>query len=210
MSRARWRARASDRLRRAPWGADLGTCWCAKSTPLNCPGGTLTLCVESMVGLTLRHIFNEDPTKPSAALPHAMTTYTRQYQVNPDHVDVQGIVDGLYYPFYLENCRHCYVRDVLSFDIEKEAANGINMVLAEYTLRFRRSLKKGDSFEVTCRGYQEEGKKTKLYFQQQIILGGTVFTDATFIATCVPASGGRPFIPESITAKILATPSLPT
>ena len=136
-----------------------------------------------------------------------MTTYTRQYQVKPDHIDSQGIVDGLYYPFYLEDCRHHYVRDALNFDINKEAANGINMVLSEYTLKFRKSLKMGDSFEVTCRGYQEEGKRTKLFFHQQIILAGTIYTEATFVATCVPSTGGRPFIPESVVKAISTLPA---
>ena len=125
--------------------------------------------------------------------------YALNYTVDPKHIDWQGIVDGLYYPFYMEDCRHKYARDVLKYDLFQETEGGINMVLAEYTIRFRRSLKKDDTFKVTCRAYQEPGKRTKLFFDQQIVLGDAVCTEAVFTATCVPRDGGRPFIPESIT-----------
>ena len=128
--------------------------------------------------------------------------YSRNYTVDPKHIDWQGIVDGLYYPFYMEDCRHKYVAEFLKYDLEQQTRDGINMVLVEYTIRFRRSLKQGDEFRVTCRGFQEPGKRTKLFFEQKIILGDAICTEAVFTATCVPVAGGRPFIPEFVTRAL--------
>ena len=75
--------------------------------------------------------------------------YSKTYTVKDEHIDVQNIMDGLYYPFYMEYCRHDYIREVLGFDFEEEAKKGVNMVLSKYTLQFVRSLKKGDEFIVT-------------------------------------------------------------
>ncbi|HVK48614.1 MAG TPA: hypothetical protein VM488_12230 [Pseudobacter sp.] len=46
--------------------------------------------------------------------------YSKTYTVKDEHIDVQNIVDGLYYPFYMEWCRHDFVREVLGFDFEEE------------------------------------------------------------------------------------------
>jgi len=56
-------------------------------------------------------------------------TYEIEYTVKPEHIDFQGIMDGLYYTYYLEDCRHKYLNDVLHIDIESEAKNGTNIVL---------------------------------------------------------------------------------
>lgn len=76
--------------------------------------------------------------------------FTKQYTVKEEHIDAQEIMYGLYYPFYMEDCRHDFVNHVLNFNIDDNARNGINIVLSEYTIKFLRSLKKGDQFDVTC------------------------------------------------------------
>ena len=70
--------------------------------------------------------------------------YELSMQVKDEHIDFQGIVDGLYYPFYFEECRHKYVKEAVGVDIQEFAQRGLNLVLAEYHLKFRASLKKGD------------------------------------------------------------------
>src|SRR3954467_13500795 len=85
--------------------------------------------------------------------------YVKEYIVNPEHIDVQGIMDGLYYPFYMEYCRHEFIRDVLGFSLEEEAKKGINMVLSQYTINFVRSLKKDDTFTVTCELFADKTDK---------------------------------------------------
>jgi len=58
--------------------------------------------------------------------------YSKVYTVKEEHIDVQGIMDGLYYPFYMEYCRHDYIREVLGFDFEEQAEKGVYMVLSQY------------------------------------------------------------------------------
>jgi acyl-CoA thioester hydrolase len=76
--------------------------------------------------------------------------FTKTYTVKEEHIDIQGIMDGLYYPFYMEWCRHAFIKEELGFDFEEEARNGVFMVLSGYEIKFLRSLKKGDVFQVTC------------------------------------------------------------
>lgn len=118
--------------------------------------------------------------------------------VNEDHIDFQGIMDGLYYPFYMEECRHKYIKDVLGIDIVEYAKNGLNLVLSEYGLKFKASIKKGDELVVSCDLLISECSKIRFAFIQTITVAGKVMADGTFWGTCVAASGGRPFIPEEI------------
>lgn len=83
--------------------------------------------------------------------------YAKNYTVRDEHIDVQGIMDGLYYPLYQEWCRHAFIHEVLGFDFETEARNGVYMVLSSYTIHFLKSLKKGNEFGVTCSVFRDKG-----------------------------------------------------
>lgn len=126
--------------------------------------------------------------------------YTKKFTVKEEHIDCQDIMDGLYYPHYMEETRHAFVRDILGFDLETEASNGINMILTEYTMKFKKSLIKDDEFEVDCSA--ELISPIKVQFNQKITRDGKLITSASFIATCVKASGGRPFILDEVKEKI--------
>ncbi|SEW51446.1 thioesterase family protein [Chitinophaga arvensicola] len=134
--------------------------------------------------------------------------YTKEYVAKEEHIDVQNIMDGLYYPFYMEYCRHDYIREVLGFDFEEQARNGVHMVLSGYRIQFLRSLKKGDQFTVTCTLYADPAGQPRLHFKQSIILNGKVMTKAVFTGTCVPASGGRPYLPAAMAEKTAGAPVL--
>ncbi|WP_267402982.1 MULTISPECIES: thioesterase family protein [unclassified Chryseobacterium] len=134
--------------------------------------------------------------------------YSKEYTVKDEHIDVQGIMDGLYYPFYMEYCRHAFIDEVLGFNLEEEAHKGNNMVLSEYKINFVRSLKKDDTISVTCELYRDKDGLPRLHFKQSIILNKKIVTKAVFTGTCVPATGGRPFIPESLQAIIKNAPVL--
>ena len=134
--------------------------------------------------------------------------YTKTYLTKDEHIDVQGIMDGLYYPFYMEYCRHDFIREILGFDFETEARNGIYMVLSKYSISYLRSLKKGDEFTVTCSLFKDAKGLPRLHFKQSIILNGKTMTTAVFTGTCIPATGGRPYLPESISEALLSLPSL--
>jgi len=124
--------------------------------------------------------------------------FIKNYKVRDEHIDVQNIMDGLYYPFYMEDCRHAFIREVLGFDFEAEAEKGIYMVLSNYCISFIRSLKKGDEFSVSCSLFKDDKGLPKLHFKQTIILNKKLMTKAVFTGTCIPANGGRPYLPDSV------------
>jgi acyl-CoA thioesterase FadM len=47
--------------------------------------------------------------------------YSKTYTAKDEHIDFQNIMDGLYYPFYMEWCRHDFIKEALGFDFEEEA-----------------------------------------------------------------------------------------
>lgn len=124
--------------------------------------------------------------------------YSKNYTAEDQHIDVQGIMDGLYYPFYMEYCRHDYIREVLGFDFTEQAGKGVNMVLSQYNIKFIRSLKKNDNFDVTCSVFTDAQGLPRLHFKQSIIKDGKIMATAVFTGTCVAATGGRPYLPEEL------------
>jgi acyl-CoA thioester hydrolase len=134
--------------------------------------------------------------------------FAKNYVVKEEHIDVQGIMDDLYYPFYMEWCRHDFIREVLGFDFETEARNGMYMVLSNYSISFIRSLKKGDEFSVTCEVFKDKAGLPKLHFKQAILLNKKIVTRAVFTGTCIPASGGRPYLPDIVLNKLIDFPDL--
>lgn len=131
--------------------------------------------------------------------------YQLEMTVNDQHIDFQGIMDGLYYPFYMEECRHKYIKEVLGVDIVEYAKNGLNLVLSEYNLKFKSSIKKDDALVVNCDLLISECGKIKFAFKQQILVNNKVMADGVFFGTCVSSSGGRPFIPKEILQYIEKT-----
>jgi acyl-CoA thioester hydrolase len=121
--------------------------------------------------------------------------FSKEYLVDEQHVDFQGIVDGLYYPFYLEWARHAFMKEALGLDLEEEFKAGRMHVILEYSLRFRKSLQKGYQMKVTCKVARNE-KRNRINFEQQILVDDIVYADATFVATCLV--NGRPTVPEIV------------
>lgn len=134
--------------------------------------------------------------------------YSKNYTADDQHIDVQNIMDGLYYPFYMEYCRHDYIREVLGFDFVEQANKGIYIVLSQYSIKFIRSLKKNDNFDVTCSVFTDAQGLPRLHFKQSIIKDGKIMATAVFTGTCVPATGGRPYLPEEMQKNLTDAPSL--
>lgn len=126
--------------------------------------------------------------------------FSKNYQVLESHIDFQNVMDGLYYPFYMEWCRHDFMKSVLGIDIVEEAKKNNNYVLTEYNLKFKKSIKSNTTMLVTCQLKTGE-KKSRFYFEQSIIIDGAVYAEARFEATCIPASG-RPCVPVEILQHI--------
>lgn len=122
--------------------------------------------------------------------------YSETAQIQNEHIDFQGILDGLYYPFYMEKVRHNFMREVYGIDIIKAAQDGNLYVLLSYELKFKNPLKTNDIVEVTCE--LNPISALKFGFNQKMISAGKVCAEASFVCTCIPASGGRPFLPEEL------------
>jgi len=140
-------------------------------------------------------------------LKHPMV-FEKTYKVVPGHIDIQGMMDGLYYTFYMEYCRHDFIREVMGMDLEQEAKRGISLVLSEFKISFLRSLKKDDQFTVTCELYANAAGEPKLHFKQTIRCRNKLMTKAIFTGTCIPASGGRPYLPLEIAGMVAVAPVL--
>lgn len=121
--------------------------------------------------------------------------FTKDFTVDEKHVDFQGVVDGLYYPFYMEWTRHAFMKDELGLDLEQEFTEGRIHMILEYTMKFKKSLQKGDEMQVTC-SVAENEKKNRINFVQQILVNGSVYAEAVFVATCLVK--GRPSIPDVV------------
>jgi acyl-CoA thioester hydrolase len=134
--------------------------------------------------------------------------YSKNYTVIDQHIDVQGIMDGLYYPFYMEECRHAFIKDVLGFDFAEEAARGVYMVLSQYSIKFLRSLRAGYNFDVTCSVFTDSQGLPRLHFKQSIVKNGKLMASAIFTGTVVPATGGRPYLPEELRKHLRDAPPL--
>lgn len=121
--------------------------------------------------------------------------FVKYYKVKQEHIDFQGVVDGLYYPFYMEWTRHDFMKEVLGLDLEHEFSQGRIHIILEYTLRFKKSLLTGDKMQVTCQLRPNE-KRNRVNFVQQIIVNNVVYAEAVFVGTCL--INGRPSLPESV------------
>lgn len=121
--------------------------------------------------------------------------FSKNYDIEPGHIDFQGVVDGLYYPFYMEWTRHAFMREALGIDIEEEFKQGKIYMVLEYSLRFRKSLTKDDRVEVTCE-LQKNEKRNRVNFFQEIKVNGVTYAEATFVATCIV--NGRPSMPDAV------------
>lgn len=121
--------------------------------------------------------------------------FTKNFSVDGNHVDFQGVVDGLYYPFYMEWTRHAYMKEALGLDLEAEYKEGRLHMILEYSIKFKKSLLKDHKMEVTCM-LQRNEKRNRVNFVQQIIVDGVVFAEAVFVATCLV--NGRPSIPDVV------------
>jgi len=129
--------------------------------------------------------------------------FSKNYDVDPSHIDFQGVVDGLYYPFYMEWTRHAFMKEALGIDMEEAFKRGEAYMLLEYSLRFRKSLKQGDSLDVTC-ALEKNEKRNRVNFVQEIKVDGVTYAEATFVATCIV--NGRPSVPDAVAQALTQLP----
>lgn len=125
--------------------------------------------------------------------------YSKQYDVINEHLDFQGVVDGLYFPFYMEWCRHSYLKEVAGIDIELEFRKGFTYTMTNMLISYKKSLYANDRLTVSCDLSSKEGR-FKFIFHEKIIVNNEICAEAYVTAVCL--RGRRPIIPEPIN-KIL-------
>ncbi|NIG13012.1 acyl-CoA thioesterase [Pantoea sp. Al-1710] len=118
--------------------------------------------------------------------------FSKSYAVDPKHIDFQGVMDGLYYPFYFEWARHAFLYEALGIDIEQLFEQGKMYVVLEYQLKFKHSVKRGDQVDITC-DLEKHEKSTRINVIQQMTVNGQIAAEATFVCTCIER--GRPNVP---------------
>ena len=66
--------------------------------------------------------------------------FIKTYTAKDEHIDFQNIMDGLYYPFYMEWCRHDYIKEVLGFD----SPVGVHLFFSKLSNALSRTSKSDD------------------------------------------------------------------
>ncbi len=133
--------------------------------------------------------------------------YSKQFTVQAEHIDFHGIMDGLYYAFYFERCRHNYVAEVVGFDLRARAEAGLNMVLTLATIKYKRPVLRGEELVVTCSVHPDSAKKPLIHFVQEMLRDGKSVAEGHFTATCVSTTAaGWPHIPDDVAAVVAQFP----
>ena len=123
--------------------------------------------------------------------------FTWEDDVRDNEVDLQGVVNNANYFVYMAHARHLHVKN-LGIDFAEFHDQGYNLLLIETQMKFKNSLKSGDSFIVTSK--LEPQGKIRFQFIQDVIRksDNKIVTSAVHIGTCVAVASGRPKFPEKL------------
>jgi len=127
--------------------------------------------------------------------------FTESVMVKKEHIDFQNILDNIYYSYYFENTRHKCFHELTGLSVEELAEEGINAVLLKEYIDFKKPIRETDQIQVTCEF--KAMSKVKFIAEQSILINDNIASKGYYEITCVKASGGRPFLPDLITSKIV-------
>lgn len=118
-------------------------------------------------------------------------------EVRNYELDFQGIVNNAAYFNYLDYARALYLGQI-DFNIENAAKNNTNIVLVDTRLKFRKSLKAGDKFEVKTK--LSRVSRVKFAFSQTITLleSEIIVLEAESITRCINTQTGKIFVPAEL------------
>lgn len=122
--------------------------------------------------------------------------FIKNYKVLPEHIDFQGVLDGIYYPYYMENCRHEYLKEVFGIDIEKDFERGLNYTILEYNIRIKKSIPPECIISASSEIIKGHGKY-RFEFIEALFIDNAIYAEGHFSAVCLQRSG-RPCLPEPI------------
>lgn len=115
-------------------------------------------------------------------------------------LDLQGIVNNATYLNYFEHARHmCLQR--LGFDFARMHESGVEPVVSEINVRYRRSLRSGDLFTVKT-SITRDGV-LRFVFDQHIVVQPHGEVAAEALVTAVFLSNGRPSRPPAAVVEAI-------
>ncbi len=127
------------------------------------------------------------------------------YQINLSvrdyECDLQGIVNNAVYMNYLEHARHEFLLEN-KVDFAELAEKGIDLVVVQSTLKYKKPLKPHDKFYVTV-ALEQEGRVKINFIQNIYLMDGTLMLTATTMG--VASKKGRPIKPPAEMLALAAT-----
>jgi len=121
--------------------------------------------------------------------------FSKSYAVDPQHIDFQGVMDGLFYPFYFEWARHSYFSEEFGINLDQLFELGHMYVVLEYKMKFKKSVHRNETVVITCHVEKHE-KPTRVNVVQKMFVDGVIAAEGNFVCTCMIK--GRPSIPQVI------------
>lgn len=121
------------------------------------------------------------------------------FKVRDYECDLQGVVNNSVYQNYLEHARHEFLL-ASGVDFAALTAEGIHLVVVRAEMDYRKSLKPGDSFQVTV-ACEMDGRIRIVFVQRILKFDGTVMLEARITGTALDQRG-RPRIPEGLLEKL--------
>ena len=110
-----------------------------------------------------------------------------EMKVRDYECDLQGVVNNSNYQRYMEHTRHEYL-ETLGENFGKMHEQGIDAFVSKVEIRFKHSLRSGDSF-LSCMDIRREG--IKLVFEQDIYRLSDWALAATGKVDCVIVENGK-------------------
>lgn len=126
----------------------------------------------------------------------SMEIFSWNSEVRAHEIDVQGIVNNAYYLTYFDHARTLHLRE-MGINWAQLSKEGLNLVLAETTIKFLSSLRAFDAFRVESQ-VSRDGK-LKLLFNQTIFnMKDQIVCKGFSTIACVDSQRNKPIPIEKI------------
>jgi len=110
--------------------------------------------------------------------------FSKSYDIEPKHINFQGVLDRNHYPIYFEWCRLDYFYLEMGIDSDQLFEQGKQYVVVEYTLRFKKDVYHDEPIIVTCER-RDESDDDMLEIGEKMFVDGVIAAEGTFLCACV-------------------------
>lgn len=109
--------------------------------------------------------------------------YELEFLVRDYECDLQGIVNNSVYQNYFEHTRHEFIK-TKGIDFAAMHADGKDLVVVEANLKFKKSLRSGDTFSSFVK-VSKQGRIKYNFLQEIVDTDGNVCVIGEFTAVCL-------------------------